>query len=114
MIETLQELADTLQAFDEAQALRLARDAANLFDLVMAEANFDSAKALATAVSVSKQFDDVWPVLAFHQRMGGQNLSYWLCDGPVFGLWISGEPGLEVVDFDDLRDRADAWLKQRA
>ena len=39
--------------------------------------------------------------------MGGQNLAPWLCDGPVFGLWISGEAGLEVVDFDDLRDRAD-------
>lgn len=113
-METLQELADTLQAFDEAQALRLARDTANPFDRVKAEAGFDSAKALATAVSVSKQFDDVWPILRFHKRMGGKDLACWLCDGPVFGLWISGEAGLEVVDFDDLRDRADAWLKQQA
>lgn len=113
-METLQELADTLQSFDEAQALRLARDAANPFDRVKAEAGYDSAKALAAALSAADQFDDVWAILRFHHRMGGRELSGWLCDGPVFGLWISGEPGLEVVDFDDLRDRADAWLNRQA
>jgi len=109
-METLQELADTMAAIDEATCLRVLRDAADPFERVRIASGSTSAKALAAAIVAANQIDDVWPVLRFHRSMGGEDLFGYLCGSPVFAPWIQGEPGLEVVDFDSLKEKADAWL----
>jgi len=112
-METLQELADTLATIDEATRLRVLRDAVNPFERVRLAVDSLSAKALAAAIVSAHQFDDVWPVLRFHRKMGGEDLSGFFCGSPVFGPWIQGEPGLEVVDLDGLKAKAEDWLKQQ-
>lgn len=112
-METLQELAEVLAEIESLRrSARLAalRDVANPFNQVRATSGEVSAKALATAIVVSRDIDDVWAVLRFHRSMGGEDLTGYLCGSPIFAPWIQGEPGLEVVDFDGLKARAEAWL----
>lgn len=112
--EYVSELAEYAAELNRASQLRRARDAANPFDQVATLECSDNAKVLATALTIATEFDDVWPILRFHRRMGGPDLAHWFCGSPAFALWMQGEVGLEVVDFDDLRGRAEAWLKKHA
>lgn len=109
-METLQELADTLAAFDEAAALKLARDEANPFAKVRAHSGQYDAKALAAAVATAYRSDDVWAALRFHRKMTGIDLMTWF-DGLTFALWMDTER-LTLSGLDDLKVRAWEWLQK--
>jgi hypothetical protein len=110
-METLQELADTLAAFDEASALKLARDEANPFAKVRDKMGDEAAKTLAPAFATAYSPSDLFAILRFHRKMTGVDLLPWL-DGSAFSLWMSAD-GLGFVETHDLAARAWNWLDKQ-